>query len=355
MFVGGEFYYDQHWKAEKPSLSTDGMLFLNGGTACLVVICAYLLDHGIRKMLLPSYLCPSIVSTLEHCSMQYGYYRVNRDLSMDVNDLAEKVSTHQAVYLINYFGFLQPPDVRNYLLDLRQKGVVIVEDNAQAGFNPFPTGDFIFNSMRKLVPYDGGYLITNVDLQSTLDKFKNRPNHRLPIIREYRKKLYSYLAEGHGDYDELAALFSISERYYVEDFTVLGDPQEKEHIEHLDWAGIKKIRWENYSYLLSLIRDIPEISPIFPVLQDGIMPLGLPVYFSRVSRDRVNEKLGEAGIGLTIHWDEMMVDPRTNCNPMAVEMASTMLTLTIDQRTSRAQLDYLYENLKAGIASAMKL
>lgn len=354
MFVGGEFYYDQFWKSEKPSLSTDGMLFLSGGTACLRVICTYLLDHGICKMLLPSYLCPSIVSTLETCGMSYDYYQVNRDLSMDIKDLAAKLSTHQAVYMINYFGFLQPPIVRYNLKNLRQKGVIIVEDNAQAGFNFLQTGDFIFNSMRKLVPYDGGYLISNIDLQLYLKKFQAHPNRRLPIIREYRKKLYSYLVDGAGDYDELSALFSLSEQYYAEDLVIRGDMDEKEQIEHLDWEGIKQARRENYSYLLSLIQNIPEITPIFPALQDGIMPLGLPVYFLGVSRDRVNEKLGEAGIGLVIHWDELVSDARTNCNPMAVEMASTMLTLTIDQRTSHKQLDYLCENLKAGIATAKR-
>ena len=39
MFVGGEFYYDEEFQVEKPGISTDRMTFLNGGKACLIVIC----------------------------------------------------------------------------------------------------------------------------------------------------------------------------------------------------------------------------------------------------------------------------------------------------------------------------
>ncbi len=106
MFVGGEFYYDQQWITNEPTISTDGMYFFNGGTACLIVICDYLIDHGIKKIILPSYLCPSIVKTIERCGMECSYYQVNRDLSINLDDLSGKLTTGQAVYLINYFGFV---------------------------------------------------------------------------------------------------------------------------------------------------------------------------------------------------------------------------------------------------------
>ncbi len=226
-----------------------------------------------------------------------------------------------------------------------------MEDNAQAGFTCNPIGDFIFNSMRKLVPFDGGYLSTSYDLKPYLQKYNNRANHRLPFIREYRKKLYPYLMEGVGSHEQLVSLFDLSEQFYLDDMAVLGDRHEKSQIEHLDWNGIKQARRENYNYLLASIMDITEISPIFPVLPEEIMPMGLPVYFRGVSRDLVNEELGNSEIGLSIHWDELLNDPRTNGNRLAMEMASNMLTLTIDQRTTRAQLDYLVKKLKEGIAA----
>ncbi len=82
------------------------------------------------------------------------------------------------------------------------------------------------------------------------------------------------------------------------------------------------------------------------------MPSGLPVYFSEVARDRVYNELGNAGIGLTIHWEDILSNPRNYGNPLAVDMATRMLTLVVDQRTSHKQMDYLVRNLIQGIAVA---
>jgi hypothetical protein len=65
------------------------------------------------------------------------------------------------------------------------------------------------------------------------------------------------------------------------------------------------------------------------------------VYVNGVERDRLFDELGEAGIGLTIHWDGILRDPRLNGNATAVEMAGKMLTLAVDQRWGREHMEYL--------------
>jgi dTDP-4-amino-4,6-dideoxygalactose transaminase len=117
----------------------------------------------------------------------------------------------------------------------------------------------------------------------------------------------------------------------------------------MHWDAIRLWRRANYDYLLQAVAGIPQVVPIFPKLQAEIMPMGLPVYFRGGSRDRVNEELGKASIGLVIHWEELLHNPRTAANKEAAEMASSMLTLVCDQRTSRLQLDYLVRKLKKAI------
>ena len=353
MFVGGEFYYDRRWMADKPTLSTAKAHFLNGGRSCLVIIGDYLLDHGIDRILLPSYLCPSMLDALEITGLKCGYYQINEDLSINLDDLSQKVHNYKAVYFINYFGFLHPPEVRSYLKDLQKNSTILVEDNAQAGFHDHPTGDFILNSLRKVVPYDGGYLITERDVEPYLTKYHGLTNRRLPIIRAYRQQLRDYLLNGTGSHKSLVNLYVRAEKYYASDVGVEGDPQERQQIARLDWKGIRQARRGNYQYLLGLIASLPEITPLFPALQeDNNMPLGLPVYLNGVSRDAVYEYLGDNGIGLFIHWEELRHDPRTNGNQLAVSMAGKMLTLATDQRTSYQQMDYLAMQLAKGIAKA---
>ena len=352
MFVGGEFYYDGRWITEKPTLTTEAMYFLNGGQACLSVICDDLLQHKQDHILLPSYLCPTIVKTLETCGMRFDFYQVNEDLSINLDDLSAKISGYPALYFINYFGFLHPPAALELIKSLQQKGVVVVEDNAQAVFTRSSTGDYIFNSLRKFAPYDGGYLITQNDVTPHLQKYAGRLNHRLPIIRDYRKRLYDYLFQDADDYEALDREFYLAERYYETDQVVLGDAQERDHIEHLDWPAIKQVRRDNYQYILRLIASIPEITPIFPELQPDNMPMGLPIYLSGVSRDKVNEMLSEYEISLTIHWEDLLLDPRINHNPTAVYMASRMLTLPVDQRICHKHLDHLVKVLKRAIKAS---
>jgi len=148
-----------------------------------------------------------------------------------------------------------------------------------------------------------------------------------------------------GERESLEALFELAESYYASEGVVLGDEQERQQIEHLNWAAIKQIRRQNYTRLLRSIAGIGLLSPIFPALQPENMPMGLPVYVSNGLRDALNDYLGENGIGLTIHWEDLISDPRLNGNALAVEMTRNILTLVIDQYTSQEQLEFLSQKL----------
>ena len=345
MFVGGEFFYDDRWNTTNRPISTKDMFFLNGGKACLIVISRYLIEHGIRRILLPSYLCPTIVATLERGGLNCDYYQVLPDFSIDLVDLDQKAARHQAVYFINYFGFFHSEFEQVFLNNLQRQGKLLIEDNAQAGFNPQHFGDFVFNSIRKLAPYDGGYLSTMTDLTIHGDQLDNSFNRRLPVIRRYRNLLADYQFRGWGRYEALVDLYDLAEKFYETDWVIKGNTQERFYIEQLDWEQIKKKRRANYCYLLQQISGIPELKPIFPLLQENNMPLGLPVYVRGISRDWLFNQLGRNGIGLTVHWNELLSDPRLNQNVTAAKMARKILTLVIDQRMNRTQLDYLVHNL----------
>jgi len=350
LFVGGEFYYDNCWVTKEPGLDTSGMYFLNGGQACLRVIGDYLREAGVQRILLPAYMCPSIIRALEPAGLQFAFYGVNRDLSMNIDDVARSIQENDALYFINYFGFAPASSVQFYIHNLQQHGILVIEDNAQAGFPHKTIGDFAFNSLRKLVPYDGGYLKTRFDIHPIINRYKDNPNHRLPLIRAYRQRLAEYLFSGEDSREELHVLYEQAEVSYEGDGAVLGDKGEKECIEHLDWKGIRQIRRENFRYLLSLISVIPGVVPLITELPEHVMPFGLPIYLEASIRNKVLDALGEAEISLLVHWDEIPMHPLTRMNSGAVMMAESMLTLPVDQRTSRKQLDYLAVKLAGAVA-----
>ena len=349
MYVGGEFYYDGKWSIATPTLSTGGGYFLAGGKACLIVISDFFRQMGIQKILLPAYLCPEILDTFLSRGMEWDFYPIRPDLSIDLATLAQMMSRHTAVYFINYFGFRHDDNTRSFLADLSRNGIPVVEDNAQAGFPQQTTGNFVFNSLRKLVPYDGGYLRSNEDLRERIAAYPHLQNRRLPLIHRYRSGLSEYVYRGIGDPGDLAALYESAESCYRKDAVVAGDPKERWQIEHLDWEEIRRVRRENYCYLLERLTAVPEVTPIFPALQEGIMPLGMPVYVNGAIRNDLFDMLGREGVGLTIHWDSLLTDPRTNHDPVTLEMAARMLTLVCDQRASHKQLDFQIDRLQSAI------
>lgn len=355
MFVGGEFSYDGRWMTDQPSLDTGGMYFLNGGQACLRVIGESLRGKGCKRMLLPAYLCPSIIRALQPAGLQYAFYDVNRDLSVNIDQVARLAAEGDVFYFINYFGFPPAPSVQLFIRSLQQHGILVVEDNAQAGFPPNTIGDYVFNSLRKLAPYDGGYLKTRFDLQPIINRFTGKPNRRLPLIRAYRQRLAGYLLKGGDDREELQALYEQAEHYYGIDGVVSGDETEKGYIERLDWQEMRQIRRENFLYLLEQAGSITGVTPLFSSLPEGITPYGLPVYLDSSIRDKVLDMLGDAEISLLVHWDEIIAHPVTCTNRLAVEMACGMLTLPVDQRINRKQLDYLAVKLAGAVAACRQL
>jgi hypothetical protein len=236
------------------------------------------------------------------------------------------------------------------LKDFQKSGKLLVEDNAQTGFPEHTIGDFAFNSVRKLAPFDGGYLYTKLDIHPYIQSCDFNSNRRLPLIRAYRRELRRYLLEGQGSYRRLVSLHARAERFYEEDIVLTGDPMEREQIEQQDWEGMSRKRRENYNHLLKQILEIPEIKPLYPILAKDASPLGLPVYIDAVPRDDLYDYLGKNSIGLFIHWQEILHDARLAELPGTNDMAGRMLTLTCDQRTSREQLDYMVDCLKEGIA-----
>ena len=350
LFVGGEFYEDHRWVSDTPVNVPDNQYFLNGGRACLRVICNYLTTNHQERVLLPSYLCPSIMDIFGKFGLQFHFYNVNKDLSLDLQDIEEKSRSVDAIYFINYFGFQHKTVTIEFLKDLQFTGKILIEDNAHGGFLHPKIGDLSFCSMRKLCAYDGGYLATRkINLAPLLSP--NTPtNLRLPIIREYRRRLRRYLLLGLGKRADLEKLFYQAENYYEMDQVMAGDPLEKHSIESLDWQAIKLVRRANYAYLLERIATIPQLEPIFPTLSPQIMPIGLPVYIRGVSRHALLANLADASISLTVHWEELATDPRVKHLPSIKEMADSMVTLPIDQYTNEQQLDYLVTKLKVQIA-----
>jgi len=349
-YIGGEFWYDEVFTCAERQIDGGKAYFLNGGQASLQVICDYLEDHGIRDILLPAYLCPTIVDSFEQNNLNCGFYRIKKDFSIDLEDLKSKLFNKKAVFFINYFGFLHSKETLDFLTDIRNSGVVLIEDNVQSVLNKNIIGNFAFNSFRKFVPYDGSYLYSDYNLDKYIEKYKSVENTRIPLVRQARSLKRDYICGDLKAETLYLEKFNLAERAYYTDRAVLGDSDEQNCIERVDWKKVISVRRWNYNYLSGFIENSGNdyLEMIFPRSGYRDYPIGLPVYVKNKKRDELRKKLYQHGIFLPVHWD-IGKDTRLNQMVESLRISEDILTLIIDQRYGEEDIyrmmKYIYKFL----------
>jgi len=103
--IGGEKWFDINLFDNNAAQFRDAdCTFLSGGQSALNFIFRCLAMKDKEFVLLPSYLCPTIVWNLDRNHVRYDFYRIRRDLSIDLADLREKLEAHpvRTVFLLDY-------------------------------------------------------------------------------------------------------------------------------------------------------------------------------------------------------------------------------------------------------------
>ncbi|MCI9176213.1 MAG: hypothetical protein HFH49_15030 [Lachnospiraceae bacterium] len=114
------------------------------------------------KILAPDYICRSVTDALpKDCKVIY--YSVDRRFRIDLEQLEELIRKHSArfLYLMYYFGPLQPEDTRKRIAEWKEiYGLTVIEDTTHSLFTARKTvGDYCIASLRKWFPIpDGGVL-----------------------------------------------------------------------------------------------------------------------------------------------------------------------------------------------------
>jgi len=345
-FIGGEFWYDAQYRTDAVNVATQGMTFLNGGEAALRLICDSLISQGIRDILLPSYVCSTLADAFERYGVRYTFYRIREDFRIDLADLRQKAPSFKVLYVIDYFGYGFSDEEAAVFDQFKARRMLVIEDDAQAGFNRAARANVRFNSLRKLVPYDGSFFYSDRDMARNLEKFTGLANQRLPVIRQYRRGFADLIAAGAESFDVLNPLFEQSEAHYYADLVVLGDPDERSAAERLDWAAIEAARKANHGRLCERLAGVAGIEILFPHVSPHGPPLGFPIYVRDGRREALLDYLRERNVYPPVHWD-VLADPRLNKMPETVGMSSKIITLLLDQRFSLDDMDY-----QAGVVRA---
>ena len=337
--IGGEFQIavTDILNAQNRHLEAPDVYTYSSGRAALYQILKYLnLEKNVNHVLMPDYLCSSVLVPVKELGLDYTFYPINEKLELEPASFQPLYKKGTAVLLINYFGLQNLGGQIKALREFDEKAI-IVEDDVQAYYEfikPFDGVDFKFTSLRKTfaVP-DGGLVKTKCHLPrvtspNTFGQYKAAAA-LLKSMREgnFNDQIYLELFEkGESliDSEQECGMSLIAEKLY--------SFMNEEHV--------KVRRLNNAEYLVEQLGKIG-IKALLPLLEDHV-PLFIPVVVK--NRDAVRKAMFKQEIFCPVHW------PSEGMSVKRGEMMSkTELSLIVDQRYGRKEMDEIISLIKDNV------
>lgn len=299
----------------------------SSGRAALYQILKYLQkEKGIIRILLPDYLCSSVLVPVKALQLDYVFYPIDESLKLIKDSFSEIYKNGDTILIINYFG-LQDLSEEVVFIKSLDENAIIIEDNVQAYYEfkkDLGDVDFKFTSLRKTfaVP-DGGLVKTKhqlpkVETPNTFGQYKAAAA-LLKSMREGNFNDHIYLelfekGEDLIDSEQECGMSNIAEKLYG----------------IVDEERVKVRRLNNARFLIEELTTIG-VKPLLSLLDDHV-PLFIPIVLN--NRDAVRKAMFKKEIFCPIHW------PLEGMNIQRGKvMAETELSLIIDQRYGRKDME----------------
>jgi len=271
-----------------------------------------------RRILLPGYIGitekegSGVFDPVAAKGIGFEFYKLNSDLSIDMDDFREKVinANIKAALIIHYFGFVQC-DLEKMVKICRESDTYLIEDCAHTLMSKYQNkylgsfGDISFFSLHKFLPLaDGGLLVINN---------KKLGNPRISddlISEESLRRLYRF-----------------------------------------DRVSIARIRRGNYRLLSEKIRDFPNLRPLYNELPKGIVPMNLPVIIENINRNDIYFKLLDRKIETTALYYRIIEQIDKKQFPISYDISDHILNLPIHQDITAEDIEYMASGLKEVLES----
>ncbi|MHB8110074.1 MAG: aspartate aminotransferase family protein [Syntrophorhabdaceae bacterium] len=348
--IGGEYLSTPSLFLGKEKFSVENYLhgkypgkkfnYTFGGYYSIIKILKTLGLKNENKVLIPSYLCPTILIPFDRLNIKYDFYQVNSNLEIDANDLRAKLDPAvKAVFLIDYFGF--PSRIDPDIIDvLRDGNITIIEDIVQSFFSDLPSiGNIAFNSFRKFLPIDGSVIISDQDIGST-----SAGSCSSYFIRKFTGQWLRYFHIRYGIIPEkwFLRLFEHAEKYYYSDNSCSFSNINRYVLSRCDIEALKMTRRKYFKQLLSYFSK----QALFKNLPDNVVPLGFPIVVK--NRDFLRRKLREKNIFCPVHWKLNDSIDREKYRESWL-LSENILTIPIQERNTETDIQFLVSVLGESI------
>ena len=273
-----------------------------------------------RKILLPYFLCESVVHTCQENQIETEFYHLNEKL--EVLYPKEQLPEGEYLYLVNYYGQLSDSRISEYK---KIYGNIIV-DHTHAFFQkPLKGIDTLYSCRKFWGVSDGAYLSTDavLPMDKPVDHSNKRMGHILARYEENAGVYYQEMLQNAARYEgmEISRMSRLTEN-------LLGA---------IDYETGRRKREENYRILSEAL---PSEFIFTRVTPEG--PFVYPYYHKEGLKLR--RWLAEHKIFVPTYWKNILED----CTESSLEYqwAADVLPLPCDQRYGKEEMQYMAERIK---------
>jgi len=298
-------------------LYADAIKFQSGRAA----IRASLECNGITHVLMPAYICDSIIKSAVDAGVVVETYELDKFL-YPLN-LPHKLPDKYAVIYVNYFGLCQK-NITRLLNEVPNDQLII--DNSHALFSPHTDALATIYSPRKFVGLpDGGILRHSPLLRITPPTEEdNQSFERM----EYLLTRMAYSArEGYAGFDRARNSLSDTHPLAMSRLT-------QRLMKSIAWDKVIERRRENYTIMARMMDALNEMHW---ALGKNDVPLCYPLSLTGCEVNKIKNELATHNIFTATYWPDAL--QRVKAESMEAALIKETLFLPIDQRMEHAQVE----------------
>lgn len=276
---------------------------------------------GIETVLLPSYICDSVIQAVVDAGAVVDTYCL--DDALYPKGLSRTLPDKSVLLYVNYFGLCEA-NIARLLLEIPRKQLII--DNCQALFAP-PTGALVcIYSPRKFIGIpDGGLLFTSgPKIEAPMDE----DNGSIERMKHLLLRLAYTARDGYPDFVESEKTLRNTKPLQMSRLT-------KRILSSIDISRVKSRRQENFA---ALAKRLNEVNYYQWKLNSDSIPLCYPLILDS-DTEAIRMRLIRKGIFIPTYWPE--TKQRVSDPSVEHRLANCCLPLPIDHRYTPRQMNYL--------------
>lgn len=339
---------------------------------------ALALEHaGITKddeVLIPAYHCEAMVAPARWRGATAVFYRINRDTSIQFDDIASKISPKtRAIIVTHYFGFEQQLQHLKALCE--EHGIVVVEDCAHALFGLSSgqtigtSGDYAVASCMKFLPiYEGGLIcsatrdLSNLQLSSPSLMFQIKSvincmevsvfygrcgflGRFIHTLFKLKDKLWTFLKSFKANQGSLGP--SSSEGGYGLDEAWIHKTMSwfsQRIVKNSRLGYIAERRRHNYQTINTSLAELPHCHPLFAELPEHTVPWVFPLYVEHP--EKYFTSLKKQGVPVWRFGEFLDSAVTKEVCPVSVEYSRHIFQFPCHQSLTSSEIDWMLKKIK---------